>query len=198
MPSTRALIFANAVVRAVDVSSAKGANPQSVRRSELVERNVFRCFQDAVAYLFGRLDRRVDRVGDSDEDPLSGSQVRADRLEHRRSVGLAGQLQVEPSRIQVEQPRHECGVVDVGAVRRVLVASGAAVNADPLLLFGRETTEDGVVQVEELAEQPARRVELQRQSRLREVDLHAVGAVFERSPDVGLGLVDEIGEELLA
>ena len=33
---------------------------------------------------------------------------------------------------------------------------------------------------------------------LGEVDLDAVGAVLERSPDVGLGLVDEIGEELLA
>jgi hypothetical protein len=89
VPSTRALIFAKAVARAVDVSSQRG-EPAVVRRSELVERDVLGCFDDAIADLLGRLDRRVDWIDDSDEDPLARLQVGPDRLEHRgRSGSLA-------------------------------------------------------------------------------------------------------------
>ena len=78
--------------------------------------------------------------------------------------------------MELEEQRQEPGVVDVGAVGRVVVAAGARVHADAAAIVVAEAVEHAVVQVDEAPEQPARRVELEREAPLGEVDLHAVRA----------------------
>ena len=71
VPSTRARIFSNAVSRVVVVSSQKGENPQSSHRAQLPDRDVLGRLEDPVPDFLRRLDPRVDRVDDADEDPLA-------------------------------------------------------------------------------------------------------------------------------
>ena len=49
--------------------------------------------EDAVADLLRRLDPRVDRVDDADEDPLVRLEVVADDPSTRVAVGLARELE---------------------------------------------------------------------------------------------------------
>jgi hypothetical protein len=72
------------------------------------------------------------------------------------------------------------------------------VHADPGALVVGEALEDAVVQRHEVAEHAARGIELDRQAPLGEVDLHAVGAPVERSPDVLLAGVHEVVQERVA
>src|SRR5437868_7117153 len=109
-----------------------------VGRSELVERDVLRCLEDAVAHLLGRLDLGVDRVDHPDEDPLARLEVGTERLEHRRPVVLARELEVEASCSETQEAGQESGVVDVCAVSRIVVSAGAAVHADPMTFLGGE------------------------------------------------------------
>jgi hypothetical protein len=113
------------------------------------------------------------------------------------AILLACERDVEAGRLQLEERRQEVGVVDVGAVRRVSVATRARVDADPLPLLGGEALEDLVVERDEIAQKLPCRVELQREPRLREVDLDRVRSGLERAPDVGLRLGPEVGEERL-
>jgi len=62
--------------------------------------------------------------------------VLGDGAQNPGTVRLAGQLDVERAGVQAEQAGQQRGVVDVGAVGGVLVAAGAGVHADPLLLLG--------------------------------------------------------------
>ena len=80
VPCTRARILANAVSRLVVVSSQNGENPQSSQVPELLDRDVLRRLQDAVADLLRRLDARVDRVDHAHEHPLARLEVLADDL----------------------------------------------------------------------------------------------------------------------
>ena len=98
MPSTRARIFANAVSRVVEVSSQNGEKPQSSVVPELLERDVLGRLEHAVAHLFRRLDARIDRRDDADEDALVRLHVLPDDLQHARAVGLAGERDVEVAR----------------------------------------------------------------------------------------------------
>ena len=149
VPSTRARIFANAVSREVDVSSPNGENPQSSvvpRCSGSMNRAASRTRSRTSS---GRLDARVERVDDADEDPAVAGRMLAEHLEHARPVGLAGELDVEPADVEPEQRRQQVRVVDVGAVGRVLVAARAGVDADPRPFLVRQLAEDLVVQVDE-------------------------------------------------
>ncbi len=195
MPSTRARIFANAVSRRGPRVVGERREAAVVGRPELGERDVLGGEEDAIPDDLRRLHLRIDRVGDADEDALIRLQARGDLAEHRFRVALAGQLEVEGARVEIEQSGQQARVVDVGAVGRVVVAAGARVHADPLALLGREAVEHAVVQVDEAPQQAARRVELQRQPRLGEVDLDVVGARVEAAADVGLRLVDQIRDE---
>ena len=80
----------------------------------------------------------------------------AEDPEHALAVRLARELDVERADVHPEQARQELGVVDVGAVGRVLVAARAGVDADPRALRVAELREDLVVQVDERVEQAAR------------------------------------------
>ena len=99
--------------------------------------------------------------------------------------------------MQPEQRRQQLRVVDVGAVRRVLVAAGAGVDADLRPLLVGELVEHPVVQVDERVEQAAGRIELERQARLGEVDLDD-RAALEAAADLRRRLGDEVLEEGLA
>jgi hypothetical protein len=117
----------------------------------------------SVADLVCGLDPRVDWVDHADEDPLSGLRVVADHGQHAARVLLAGELDVEVARVQLQQARQQLAVWDIEAVGRVLVGSRAGVDADALALVVAEALERAVVERDELAEQLLARVELQRQ-----------------------------------
>ena len=85
--------------------------------------------------------------------------------------GSAGQLDVEVAAVQVEELGSSAGVVDVGAVGRVLVAARAGVHADTAR-SAAEPVQHVIVQVDEIVEQPAAGVELERQPSFGEVQLH--------------------------
>ena len=68
---------------------------------------------------------------------------------------------------------------------------------DPRPLLVRQLAEDLVVQVHERVQQPARRVQLERQARLGEVDLDVRPAI-QATADLGGGLTDEVLDERLA
>ena len=70
VPSTRARILAKAVSREVDMSSPNGENPQSSVVPRCARVDEPRRLEDPVADLLGRLDARIERVDDADEDPL--------------------------------------------------------------------------------------------------------------------------------
>ena len=177
VPSTRARIFANAVSRLVDVSSLNGENPQSSVVPSCSDRDVLGRFEDPVPDLLRRLDARVDRGDDADEDPLVRLHVPPDDPQHAGAVLLARQRDVEVPRLQLEQAGQQLVVVDVRAVGRVAVAARAGMHADAPALLGREPGQRQVVQVDEAVEQMPGRVDLHREAALREVDLHLVRAL---------------------
>ena len=84
----------------------------------------------------------------------SGLAVVADDSQHAHRIGLAAEGDVEVGHIELEQAGQELGVVDVGAVRRVAVAAGAGVDADPLAFLGREARQREIVEIDEAAQQP--------------------------------------------
>ena len=108
---------------------------------------------------------RVDRVGDADEDALVRPQARGHELEHRFRVGLAGELEIERAGVEREQQRQAAA----RSRRRRCASSrgrrrGRCGRRSAASLVGREPVEHAVVQVDEAAEQPARRVELERRA----------------------------------
>ena len=119
--------------------------------------------QDAIADGLGRLHGRVDRVGDAHEDALVGSHVSRRPPERGLGIRLTRELQEERPGVVVEERRQQARVVDVGAVRRVVVAARAGMHADALPLLVGEAVEHGVVQVDEAPQQSARRIELERE-----------------------------------
>ena len=100
--------------------------------AELGDRDVPRRLEHAIAHFLRRLDARIDRGDDADEDALLGLHVLADDLQHALAVALAGERDVEVADLQLEQARQQLGVVDVGAVRGIAVAARAGVHADAL------------------------------------------------------------------
>ena len=123
----------------------------------MLDRNVFGRLEDPVPDFLGRLDARVDRRDDADEDPLIRLHVIADDLQDADAVRLARQRDVEIPDLQLEQAGQQLGVVDVPAVGRVAVAARAGVHADALAVLGGEPRQREVVQVDEAVEQSPRR-----------------------------------------
>ena len=68
-------------------------------------------------------------------------------------------------------------------------------NADALLLLGSEAIEHLVVERDKTAQQATRRIKLEREAALGKVDLDRVRSGVERAANVGLGLIDEVGDE---
>lgn len=81
--------------------------------------------EHAIADLLGRLDARVDRVRDSDEDPAIPRRLRAQDLQDPRAILLARELDEEVLDLEPEERRQQLRVVHVGAVGRVLVSARA-------------------------------------------------------------------------
>ena len=155
-------------------------------------------FQNALAHLLGSLDARVDGIGDADIDRLPGPPFARDDVQRPRAVRLARHLHEEAPGIDGEQVRQQLGIVDIGGMRRILVAAGAGMHPDAGALGVGEARQHRVVEGHEIPQQSARRVELAAQPALGEIDLHAVGAGVEGRTDVLLALVHQVGDEGLA
>ncbi len=155
-----------------------------------------RGLEDAVADLRGRLDARRDRVRDADEDAAAVLRVRPQDLQHPGPIRLARELDEEVADVQAKERGKQLGVVHVGAVRRVLVAARAGVDADAPALLGAEALEDPVVQVDERVEQALGGVELDAEAPLGEVELDRRPG-GEAASDVRRRLADEVVDERL-
>ena len=79
-----------------------------------------------------------------------------------------------------------------------MVAAGTDVDADLARSSAVKRSEDLVVHCHEAAEDPTRRIELEREPALGEVHLHARRAGIQGSPDIRFGFVDQISEEGIA
>ena len=128
---------------------AERREPAVVAGAQLPDRDVLGRLEDPVPDLLRRLDARVDRRDDADEDPLVRLHVLADDLQDADAVLLARQGDVEVPDLQLEQAGQQLGVIDVPAVGRVAVAAGAGVDADALAVLGGEPRQREVVQVDE-------------------------------------------------
>ena len=198
MPITRARIFCESHFAARRRVVAERRKATVVGRPELIDRNVAGGLEHAVADHLGRLDHRVDGRDHADEHPLPRFEALADVSQHPLALLLACQRDVEVSDAKLEQAGQQVGVVDVGAVRRITVATGAGVHADASALVVGKARQRHVVQVDEAVQEVAARVELDRQPAFREIDLHCVGAQIQARPDLRLMLAEEVGDELLA
>ena len=176
--------------------------------SELVDRDVPRGSHQVGGHGLGSLDGRVERIDDADEGDLLhpvgvGADALTDEPVDPLLVVLAGHLDEEVPGVHAEQRGQQLGVVDLLAVHRVHVATGARVDADVPALLRGEAVDDAVVERDEGLEQVlvgprVAGVLLARQAALGEVDRDADGARGEGLADVLLGLVAQVGEELLA
>jgi hypothetical protein len=92
------------------------------------------------------LSAHVPRRGEDAEDALG--------------IRLARELDEEAPHVHAEERRQQIGVVDVGAVRRVVIATGAGMDADLCSLRRGEPLEDTVVQVDEGVQEALRGIEL--------------------------------------
>ena len=181
--------------RDVDASSANGAKPQSSVVPNDAARYVLACEKNAVPDLLRGLDTGIDRIGHADEHDLIRPTVLTNDPEHPLRIGFARQLDIETPHAKLEQRGEQAGIVDIGAVRRVAIAPRARVHADPLSLLLRKVIENAVVQGNELFEEPAGAIELEREAPFREVDLHAVRPLVEASPDIRDGFAHQVGEK---
>ena len=65
----------------------------------------------------GRLDARVDGIGDADIDRLPGPSFARDDVQCPRAVRLARHLHEEPPGIYREEVGQQFGIVDIGGDR---------------------------------------------------------------------------------
>ena len=119
-------------------------------------------------------------------------------LQDPGAVLLPRQGDVEVADLEPEEAGQQQGVIDLPAVGRVPVAARAGVDAEASPLFGGEPRQGQVVEVDEVGEQLAGRVDLDRQPALGEVDLHAVRALAQAGADLGLVLPEQVVDELVA
>src|ERR1700678_3108760 len=68
-------------------------------------------------------------------------------------------------------------------------------HSDLSALLRGKAPEHLIIQIDELAEQPARRIELQRKARFREVDLDHCRACLKRASDICLRFINQVGEK---
>src|SRR5581483_1494134 len=85
----------------------EGGKAAVVGGAELLDGNVPRREQDAVTHLVRRLDARVDRIRHPDEDPPARWDARGDRGEDVLRVFLPCELEVERTRLQLEERREQ-------------------------------------------------------------------------------------------
>src|SRR5215469_18729030 len=80
-------------------------------------------------------------------------------------------------------------------MRGVMIAAWACMNADPLPLIRSEAVEYAVVQLHEGFQDPARRIKLQGQSTLGEVDLHTQSTYIQTLSYVLFRFANQITKE---
>ena len=115
-----------------------------IRRTQTLDRNVFRGQKKIVADLFGCFNPRILRIDNADKTYLLNAvrvfaAVFAKQFIDAFLVWLAGKLNQEITGIHFEHARQQFGIIDVGAVRRVAIAARTRVNTDVLSLVRRKT-----------------------------------------------------------
>jgi hypothetical protein len=83
-------------------------------------------------------------------------------------------------------------------VGRIAVTAGAGVHADALAVFGRESRQSEIVQIDEAMQEIPGWIDLDRKPPFREGDLNLVRALSQTIADLGLVLMQQILDELLA
>ena len=167
VPAMRARIFANAVSRLVELSSQNGEKPQSS-----VVPSCSTGMNCAASSTRSRTSSAVSIIGAIGEMTPTNArwswlQILADELKSGDSVPLSRKSNVEARDVELKQAREELRIIDVRAMSRVAVASGASVHADAPAFGRRKSAQGQIVQVDEAREQRSRRVDLDRQSSLR-------------------------------
>src|ERR1700734_2655892 len=120
-------------------------------------------FENTIPNLFRSFDCGMDRIDHADKHQVLRLDETADLLQDSLSVWLAGHLQIEPVNVELEQIREKSCVVYIGGMRRIVVSARADMHPDLWPVLRGEALENLVVQSNEAAQQPTRRVELERQ-----------------------------------
>ena len=154
--------------------------------------------QNSVPDLFGRLDSRIDRRHDTNEHMLMRLHVVPDDLQDTDPILLACQCNVKTPRLEFEQTGQQLSVVDVGAVRRVEIPAGTSVHTYAAALFGGESREGKIVEIDETVEKIPGRIDLDRETAFGEVDLDLVRALLQAIANLDLVLSQQVLDEFLA
>src|SRR4029450_10731918 len=88
-------------------------------------------------------------------------------------------------------------IVDPRAVGRVAVRAVTGMDANSLSFFGRKTFQEQVVQVDETAQEPPCRIELDGKPPFREVDLERVSAFLQTASNLAFLLMQQSIKVLL-
>src|SRR5688572_14906723 len=83
-------------------------------------------------------------------------------------------------------------------MRRIPVAPGAGVYAEPPPVLTREARQRQIVQIDKVTEQGARGIYLHGEPALGEVDLYLVRSLLQAAPHFRLVLTNQIVDELIA
>src|SRR5580700_6728287 len=86
---------------------AKGCKSTVIGRTELFERNIASCFQDAISHLLRGFYSRVNGRYDAYEYSLVRPESIADHPEHIVAIGFGRQRHVEIGHVQGEQARQQ-------------------------------------------------------------------------------------------
>src|ERR1700685_3165388 len=121
-----------------------------------------------------------------------------DHPEHAVAVPLVREGDVKAPNGELKQARQELRIIDVPAVRRVAIAAGAGMNADALSLLDGKPRQREVVQLDEIVQEIAGRVDLDRKTTFREVDLYFVRALPQAVADLRFVLAQQVVKKLVA
>src|SRR5262249_12474679 len=97
---------------------------------ELLDRNVLRRFHNTVADFLWSFDPQAHGSDDAHKNPLIRFEVFAYDPQNSRTVLLAGKGNVKISRLELEKPRKQFRVVDIGTMAGAAIAPRAGMDAD--------------------------------------------------------------------
>src|SRR5688572_5466906 len=125
----------------------------------MVERDVFRRKENAVAHLLGSVNPGIDRRNHSDKNTLRWLQILLDDVQYIDGVPFSREGDVEIAGLKFEKAREQLGVIHARAVSGVPVSSRAGMHPYSLALLGSEPGKCEIVQIDEPAEQLARGID---------------------------------------
>src|SRR5262249_46720054 len=103
------------------------------------------CFEHAISHRFRTLDVRVNRIDHACEEHLAWFEQLSYRRQNALAIRFARQLNIEPAYIKSKQRGQQTGVIHIGTVSGIPVATWAGVHSDVLPLFIGKMLEDTIV-----------------------------------------------------